>query len=115
MTTVEVATEADQAAPAAPRPMPVRLPSWLAAVATVVAGTALLLAFPNYHLWWCAPIGVALLALAVHRRGFWGGAGLGALTGLTLYATLLSWTQIVGGVAPWLLLAGLQATFVALL
>ena len=74
-----------------------------------------MVAFPNYSQWWCAPIGVALLAVAVHRRGFWSGLGLGALTGLTFFVMLLSWTRVVGGLAPWLLLSGLQASFVALL
>src|SRR5262249_4349224 len=103
---------ATRAGPAAP---PTRPPRWFAVTAALVAGVALLVAFPNYGLWWCAPVGVALLALAVYRRGFWAGAGLGALTGLTFFVMLLSWTRIVGGYAPWLLLSGLQAAFVALL
>jgi apolipoprotein N-acyltransferase len=94
---------------------PARLPRWLAVLAALAAGVALLVAFPNYGQWWCAPIGVALLALAVHRRRFRAGAGLGALTGLTFFVMLLSWTRIVGGLAPWLLLAGLETCFVALL
>jgi apolipoprotein N-acyltransferase len=91
-----------------------RLSGWLAVPAALAAGTAMLLAFPNYRLWWCAPIGVALLAVAVHRRGFWAGTGLGALAGLALFVPLLSWTRIVGGTAPWLILSVLEAGFVAL-
>src|SRR5256885_1798867 len=113
MTSVEVATPPPTVGPpAAPAPEsdtpPARLPRWLAVTAALAAGGALLIAFPNYGLWWCAPIGVALLALAVHRRGIRAGAGLGALTGLTFFVMLLSWTRIVGGLAPWLLLAGLE-------
>src|SRR5207248_10433039 len=90
MTTVEVATTPTEVAP--PRaPSGAVLPRWLAVAAALGAGEALLVAFPTYGLWWCAPIGVALLALAVHRRGFWAGTGLGALTGLTWYVMLLSW------------------------
>jgi len=43
------------------------------------------------------------------------GPGLGALTGLTWYVMLLSWTRIVGGTAPWLILSLLEAGFVALM
>jgi apolipoprotein N-acyltransferase len=109
VTTVEVAR--------APAPVPARTGPrrWPALLAAVLAGPAMLLAFPPFGLWWCAPVGVALLALAVHRRRFWTGVGLGALAGLTFFAALLSWTQIVGGVAPWLILSVLQASFVALL
>ena len=114
MTTVEVATTPTEVAP--PRaPSGAVLPRWLAVAAALGAGEALLVAFPTYGLWWCAPIGVALLALAVHRRGFWAGTGLGALTGLTWYVMLLSWTRIVGGTAPWLILSLLEAGFVALM
>jgi apolipoprotein N-acyltransferase len=49
---------------AAPRTLP-----WPAAVAAaVLSGLALLVAFPPYDLWWLAPVGVALLAMATHRR-----------------------------------------------
>jgi apolipoprotein N-acyltransferase len=115
MTTVEVATTPDATGVPGAVPPPAGLPRWAAVAAALVAGLALLVAFPRYGLWWCAPVGVALLALAAHRRGFWAGTGLGALTGLTFFVALLSWTSIVGGTAPWLILSGLEASFVALL
>ena len=49
---------------AAGRPLPLRVAAPLA----VAAGLALLLAFPPYGLWPLAPVGVALLAAAAHRR-----------------------------------------------
>jgi apolipoprotein N-acyltransferase len=74
----------------------------------------MLLAFPPSDLWWTAPIGVALLAVAVYRRGFWAGAGLGLLTGLTLFVPLLSWAGgYVGSV--WLFLPAGESAYVALL
>lgn len=75
----------------------------------------MLLALPPYDLWWLAPVGVALLAAAVHRRRARTGAWLGGLAGLVLFLPLLSWTNTEIGAGPWLLLAGLQAAFVALL
>jgi apolipoprotein N-acyltransferase len=116
MTTVEVAAgqvEEPVAEPPPPGPRPV--PGWLGVVAALGAGAALLAAFPPANLWWLAPIGVALLAIAVHRRGFWAGTGLGALAGLSFFVPLLSWTDIVGGHGPWLILAALEAGYVALM
>ncbi len=111
MTTTEVATEPEVRAPGAP---PARVPRWWAVAMAVAAGGVLLLAFPNVGLWWCAPLGVALLALAVHRRGFWAGTGLGLLAGLAFLVPLLSFTRIVGGTAPWLILSAFEAGFLAL-
>jgi apolipoprotein N-acyltransferase len=98
-----------------PRPAPSALPLAAAAPAAIAAGVALLLSFPPYGLWWLAPIGVALLAAAVHRRRVRAGLGLGALAGVALFAPLLSWTNLHTGFAPWLLLSGLQAGYIGLL
>jgi apolipoprotein N-acyltransferase len=89
------------------------LPVAAAAGAAALAGAALLLAFPPYDVWWLAPVGVALLAAAVHRQRVRTGAALGALCGLLLFTPLLSWTNLELGNGPWLLLAGSQAAFVA--
>jgi apolipoprotein N-acyltransferase len=93
------------------RPYPVRL----AAAAALAGGAALLFAFPPYGLWWLAPVGVALLAVAVHRRRLRVGAGLGLLAGLVFFLPLLSWTNLHTGDVPWLLLSVAEAGFVALL
>ncbi|MEV4755088.1 apolipoprotein N-acyltransferase [Micromonospora sp. NPDC049559] len=98
-----------------PRPARGALPLPVAVVAAVAAGLALLVAFPPYGWWWLAPVGVALLAAATHRRRLRGGAGLGALTGLVLFAPLLEWTNLHTGLLPWLLLSALQAGYLALL
>ncbi|MGN9811641.1 apolipoprotein N-acyltransferase [Micromonospora sp. BQ11] len=95
----------------APRALPLRTAIALA----VAAGLALLLAFPPYGLWPLAPVGVALLAAAVHRRRIRAGAGLGFLTGVALFAPMLSWTNLHTGYLPWVLLSLLQAGYVALL
>jgi apolipoprotein N-acyltransferase len=91
------------------------VPTWWAIGLAVAAGLAMLMSFPMPGVWVAAPVGVALLAVAVHRRGFWGGVRLGAVTGVTLFVPLLAWTHIVGGAAPWLLLAGMEAGYIALL
>ncbi|HEX5595708.1 MAG TPA: apolipoprotein N-acyltransferase [Micromonosporaceae bacterium] len=83
--------------------------------ASLAAGGALLAAFPPFSLWWLAPVGVALLAAAAHRRRPRAGAALGLLTGLAFFTPLLSWTNLHTGNLPWLLLSGLQAAYLALL
>ncbi|PWR13866.1 apolipoprotein N-acyltransferase, partial [Micromonospora acroterricola] len=105
-------------APAVP-PRPVvagrPLPLKAAAPMAVAAGLALLLAFPPYGVWPLAPVGVALLAAAAHRRRIRAGAGLGFLTGVALFAPLLAWTNLHTGYLPWVLLSLLQAGYLALL
>ncbi|WP_430503184.1 apolipoprotein N-acyltransferase [Micromonospora trifolii] len=93
------------------RPLPLRVAVPLA----VAAGLALLVAFPPYGVWPLAPIGVALLAAAAHRRRLRAGAGLGFLTGVAFFAPLLAWTNLHTGYLPWVLLSLLQAGYLALL
>jgi len=82
-------------------------------VAALLAGAALLVAFPPYDLVLGAPMGVAALVLAVRGRRARAAAGFGLLTGLTFFVPLLSWSGIFVGVLPWLLLAVSQAVFLA--
>jgi apolipoprotein N-acyltransferase len=116
-------TDTAPAAPASatsspPRPVPAagrRLPVPLALVAALLAAAALVVAFPPYGMWWLAPVGVALLAVAVHRHRARIGAALGGLTGLAFFAPLLAWTNLEIGYPPWLVLSALQAAYLALL
>jgi apolipoprotein N-acyltransferase len=96
-------------------PAPAALPLRYALPASIAAGLAMLVAFPPYDLWWLAPVAVALLAAAVHRRRMRAGFGLGALTGLTLFAPLLAWTNLHTGWVPWVLLFLLQAAYIGIL
>ncbi|MEH0928971.1 apolipoprotein N-acyltransferase [Micromonospora sp. CPCC 205558] len=91
------------------------LPLRVAAPLAVAAGLALLVAFPPYGVWPLAPVGVALLAAAAHRRRLRAGAGLGFLTGVAFFAPLLAWTNLHTGYLPWVLLSLLQAGYLALL
>lgn len=91
-----------------------RLPRWLAVGAAVLSGLLLLAAFPLIDQWWTAPLGVAVLALATHRRGFWAGAGLGLLAGLAFLVPLLAWTGLHVG-AVWLILPVGEAAYLGLL
>ncbi|MFI6783153.1 apolipoprotein N-acyltransferase [Micromonospora sp. NPDC050276] len=115
MTTLDRDETHTPAAPPPPvvagRPLPLRVAVPLA----VAAGLALLVAFPPYGVWPLAPVGVALLAAAAHRRRLRAGAGLGFLTGVAFFAPLLAWTNLHTGYLPWVLLSLLQAGYLALL
>lgn len=79
----------------------------------IAAGALLWLSLPGPALWWCAPLGVALLALVTRGRSVAVGAGLGYLAGFAYFALTLRWAGIYVGPVPWLALAALQAAYVA--
>jgi len=81
----------------------------------LASGLALWLAFPAHDLWFMAPIGVALLALATRRASPWQGALLGLVSGLACFLPLLSWSGIYVGALPWIALAVLESCYLALL
>ena len=85
-----------------------------AIIAAVLSGLITYLAFPPINLWFLAPVGVAGLALTTYRRGFWGGAGLGALAGLALLVPMLRWAGGYVGTV-WLFLPAGESAYFALL
>lgn len=90
--------------------------SLLLAVASAFGGGLVTnLAFPAHSWWWAAPVGYALLVLALHRAGPGRGLVLGLTWGLGFFLPLLSWSIVsVGQWVPWVALATFQASFVAL-
>ena len=109
--TVQPSPAPAPAVPGAPRPL--RL--WVSVLLAVAAGVSLLLSFPPYGLWWLAPVAVAVLAAATHRRRLRGGAGVGLIAGLVFFVPLLDWTNLAAGWLPWILLSLAQAGYLALL
>ncbi|MEU4238461.1 apolipoprotein N-acyltransferase [Actinoplanes sp. NPDC026619] len=103
---------APQVSAPAPGPAPLRLT--YALPLALLAGAALLVALPPYNLWWLSPVGVALLAVATHRRRLRAGLGLGFLAGVVLFFPLLNWTSFAAGWLPWALLATAEAAYVGL-
>jgi apolipoprotein N-acyltransferase len=101
----------DPVVPAAPRP----LRRGVSVLFAFAAGAGLLVSFPPYGLWWLAPVAVAVLAAATHRRRLRGGAGLGMIAGLVFFVPLLDWTNLTAGWLPWILLSTAQAAYLALL
>jgi apolipoprotein N-acyltransferase len=104
----------------ADRPRPA-LGVWWALLAAVAAGIILFVSFPGdggafpiHDLWWVAPFGVAIIAIATYGHRFWLGAALGMVCGLAFFLPLLSWTSLhVGSV--WLFLPIGEAAYFALL
>ncbi|MBW0093783.1 apolipoprotein N-acyltransferase [Pseudonocardia sp. KRD-184] len=86
---------------------------WWPCAAAAAAGGLLYLSFPPRPLWWLAPLGFAVLGVVLAGRRARAGLGYGLLAGLGLFVPLLSWTGAYVGPLPWLVLAVLQAWFVA--
>ncbi len=86
----------------------------LRCAAAVVAGALLALAFEPVAAAWLLPIGVAVFVLAV--RGLRGrlAAGVGVLFGAAFFYPHIAWMRVVGTDA-WILLAGIEAAFFAVL
>jgi apolipoprotein N-acyltransferase len=82
-------------------------------LAAPVGGVLLYLACAPRTLWWLAPIGFALLGVALWRRRARAGFGLGLLFGLGYFVPLLPWIGIYVGPVPWLVLATLEALLLA--
>lgn len=89
-----------------------RLPVLLALGLAVAGGLLTLLAFPNTYWWPLAPVGVALLAVAVHRQRARVGALLGLVYGVAFFPILLYWVRVVGYDA-WAVLSLIESLYVA--
>src|SRR5215813_5057054 len=108
-------------APAEPRPRrerglpaePVLALPW-ALLAAVAGGLALTVAFPPAGAWPLAPLGPALLVLALQGRSLRASVLAGLLFGLALFVPLLSWLINVAWYA-WAALAVAEAVIFALL
>lgn len=72
------------------------------------------LAFSPYDLWPMLPIGIALLVIACTVRSVGLAALMGLLWGLGMFVPLTQWANIYAGVAPWLLLALVEAMYLVL-
>jgi apolipoprotein N-acyltransferase len=85
------------------------------AVAAVLSGLLLYLAFPPVGFWPLAPFAVAGLALCCRGVRARHGAALGLLHGLALFLPLVEWTRTIAGLPALVALALLQALFLGLL
>ena len=94
-----------------------RLPSRATALrllAALAGGVLLYLSNPPRPVWWLAPIGLALLGLALYRRRARAGFGYGFLFGLGYLVPLLHWTGIYVGLVAWWPLSAFEAAIIGL-
>ncbi|MEU0022708.1 apolipoprotein N-acyltransferase [Streptomyces rochei] len=96
--------------PRAARPSAATLRSWAAASA---GGLLLYASFPPVGWWFLAPLGPALLILAVRGRRARSAFAAGGLFGIAFFAPLIVWLANLG-LAPWLVLTAVQALVFAL-
>lgn len=95
------------------------LPRQLAAVS---GGLLIYAGFPPRPLWFLAPVGVALIILAItwptrhleHGASVRGGFGYGYLGGLGFLLPLLPWVGVYVGAVPWIALAAAESVFIGL-
>ncbi|MDP4505186.1 apolipoprotein N-acyltransferase [Nonomuraea turcica] len=81
-------------------------------VAAVAGGITLFAAFPPLGWWWCAPLGIALIAGSLYgarpRRAAW----LGYLSAAVFLFPALAWVRTIGD-DVWLMLVGTESLFYA--
>jgi apolipoprotein N-acyltransferase len=93
-------------------PAPGRL---LSLVLAAAGGGALFLAFPDADVWGLAFVAVALLYVALQRRGTWWNGLVGLVFGLAFFPAHLWWSNVAAGVVAWLALSVASALFLAFL
>jgi apolipoprotein N-acyltransferase len=93
------------------RPQSTALPLWAALLLAAGAGAILDGGFPDRDTWFLAPVGVALMLLALLGRSAWTGLAVGLVAGLSFWLIHISWLTLYLGPVPWLALGGLQAIF----
>ncbi|MCG2797809.1 MAG: apolipoprotein N-acyltransferase [Cellulomonas sp.] len=79
----------------------------------VAGGVAATVAFPDAGIWVGAPLGMALLHLAMARDGARWNALVGGVFGVAFFAPLIWWVEVSVGDVPWLGLSVLESLAVA--
>ncbi|WP_104082692.1 apolipoprotein N-acyltransferase [Cryobacterium sp. Y11] len=89
------------------------LPLWASVLVAAGAGAVLDAGFPDRNWWFLAPVGVALMLVAVLGRSFGTGLLVGLVAGLSFWLTHIFWITLYLGLVPWFALGGLQSLFFA--
>ncbi len=87
---------------------------WLTLVLAAAGGWFTRLAFPDPGWSVLAPLGVALLYLALRRDSARWNALVGLVWGLTCFGPMITWAWLAVGPVPWAALSLLEASYVAL-
>ncbi|GAA3868029.1 apolipoprotein N-acyltransferase [Leifsonia kafniensis] len=97
--------------PSLPPTEQLQLPLWGALLLAAGAGAVLDAGFPARDWWILAPVGVALMLVALIGRGPWTGLLVGLTAGLSFWGIHISWLTLYLGPVPWLALAVLETLF----
>ncbi|TFD67610.1 apolipoprotein N-acyltransferase [Cryobacterium sp. Hb1] len=89
------------------------LPLWAALVVAAGAGAVLDAGFPDRDWWYLAPVGVALMLLALLGRSLATGLLVGLVAGLSFWLIHIFWITLYLGLVPWFALGGLESLFFA--
>lgn len=92
-----------------------RQPFMTALLLAVAGGVLLMASFPGIGWWQLAPFGVAAISVAARGQRLRRGALIGLAAGLAFFVPHLHWSGVYVGWLPWLTLATLEASFMALL
>src|SRR5680860_898174 len=95
------------------RALALPLPLWAGLVLAALAGAVLDAGFPDRDWWVLAPVGVALMLVALLGRGPWTGLLVGLVAGLSFWLIHIWWITLYLGPVPWIALGGLQSLFFA--
>ena len=90
-----------------------RVTSLVILVVAALSGLTTAYAFPTHDIWWLAPVGVALLSVAVTGARWRLAALAGFAHGLGFFLPTLSWSGIYVGNLPWIALSTLEALYLA--
>ncbi|MCY7404364.1 MAG: apolipoprotein N-acyltransferase [Cryobacterium sp.] len=89
------------------------LPLWASVLVAAGAGVVLDAGFPDRDWWFLAPVGIALMLVALLGRSFGTGVLVGLTAGLSFWLTHIFWITLYLGLVPWFALGGLESLFFA--
>ena len=89
------------------------LPLWASVLVAAGAGAVLDAGFPDRDWWFLAPVGVALMLLALLGRNLATGLLVGLVAGLSFWLIHIYWITLYLGLVPWFALGGLESLFFA--
>lgn len=81
---------------------------------SALGGIVLSWSFPEPGWWWLAPLGVAMLLIALVGRSGTGALAIGFVGGLTFFGALVLWATLFLGPVPYGALVFLMAVFLAI-
>ena len=90
------------------------LPLWASVLVAAGAGAILDAGFPDRDWWFLAPVGVALMLVALLGRSLGTGLLVGLVAGLSFWLIHIYWITLYLGLVPWFALGGLQSLFFGL-